>query len=59
MEHKVTDKEKIEEEIFLGFRKAEGINTQNMSIDFDVEYKSVLDKYMPRYIQKKHLMAIS
>lgn len=52
VEHKVTDKEKIEEEIFLGFRKAEGINTQNMSIDFDVEYKSVLDKYMPRYIQK-------
>ena len=52
VEHRVTEQEKLEEEIFLGFRKEEGINTQKIGIDFDKKYKPVLDKYLPRYIQK-------
>lgn len=44
-EHKVTEQEKLEEEIFLGFRKEEGINTKKMCIDFDKKYKTILDKY--------------
>ena len=52
VEHRVTEQEKLEEEIFLGFRKEEGINIQKMSIDFDKKYKYVIDKYLPRYIQK-------
>lgn len=52
VEHRVTEQEKLEEEIFLGFRKEEGINIQKMNIDFDKKYKSVIDKYLPRYIQK-------
>lgn len=51
VEHKVTEQERLEEEIFLGFRKEEGINTQKLP-NFDKKYKAVIDKYLPRYIQK-------
>lgn len=51
-EHKVSEKEKLEEEIFLGFRKEEGINIQTMGFDFDKKYKSIINKYSPRYITK-------
>ena len=53
-EHLVTPKEKFEEEIFLGFRREKGINTSDIKkkyyIDFDDKYKSVLEKYVPKYI---------
>ena len=55
-EHLVTPKEKFEEEIFLGFRKTEGINTEVIKkkyfIDFDEKFKDVLNKYVPEYIEK-------
>lgn len=55
-QHPVTKNEKLEEEIFLGFRKSEGINVDKINtefeIDFDKEYKSILDKYLPHYIEK-------
>lgn len=55
-QHTVTKNEKLEEEIFLGFRKSEGINIDKINtefeIDFDKEYKSILDKYSPHYIEK-------
>ena len=54
--HFQTDKEKLEEEIFLGFRKEAGINLkrieQKFGIDFSDKYKSILDKYIPQYIKK-------
>ena len=47
--HSQTKQEKLEEAIFLGFRKAEGINTnelnRNFDIDFEKEYKSILEKF--------------
>ncbi len=47
--HKVTKTEKIEEEIFLGLRKTEGINILNFNkkfgIDFYDKYENVLSKY--------------
>ena len=55
-EHKVTIEECLEEEIFLGFRKEAGINTQeinrNFNIDFDTKYSSVLSEFVPKYIEK-------
>ena len=43
------EKEKLEEEIFLGFRKTEGVNVEKIREKFDVsfekKYKSILDKY--------------
>lgn len=54
-EHVLSNKEKLEEEIFLGFRKEVGIDVQKIkekySIDFDNEYKSVLEKFS-QYIIK-------
>ena len=45
----LTEKEKLDEEIFLGFRKTEGINIQRIkekfNVDFEDKYKNVLDKY--------------
>ena len=54
----LTQKEKLEEEIFLGFRKTEGINTKKINslygINFEQKYKSVLDKYSD-YLEKTTL----
>ena len=45
----LTEQEKLEEEIFLGFRKREGVNInkikEKFGIDFEVKYKNILDKY--------------
>jgi len=55
-EHMVTDKERLEEEIFLGFRKESGININNINtkfgIDFNSKYKNIIDRYTPKYIVK-------
>lgn len=51
----LTDQEKLEEEIFLGFRKRSGINVEEINekfgIDFEVKYKDILEKYSD-YIEK-------
>lgn len=48
--------EKLEEEIFLGFRKTEGVNVEKINnkfnIDFDKKYKKTLEKYIPEFIEK-------
>ncbi len=45
----LTEDEKLEEEIFLGFRKREGINVNKINekfgIDFENKYKVILEKY--------------
>ena len=51
------EKEKQEEEIFLGFRKLCGLNTEEInkkySIDFEKIYKDVLEKYISYgYLEK-------
>lgn len=47
--YKLTPEEHLEEEIFLGFRKGSGINTnkikQKFGFDFDTKFKNILDKY--------------
>ena len=54
-EKQLTEKEKLEEDIFLGFRKRSGVNIerikQRYGVDFGVKYKSILDKYSD-YIEK-------
>lgn len=48
-ENKLTKTEQLEEEIFLGFRKVDGINIQNINkkfnIDFEKKYNNILKKY--------------
>lgn len=47
--HTLSQQEKLEEEIFLGFRKRSGINVyrinERFGIDFNSKYKNVLEKY--------------
>lgn len=47
--HVLTPQEKLEEEIFLGFRRTSGVNValinQKFGIDFETKYKNILDKY--------------
>lgn len=47
--HFETNQEKLDEEIFLGFRRVSGINTEDInkkfSINFKEKYKSILEKY--------------
>ena len=45
----LTEQEKLEEEIFLGFRKSSGVNVekikQKFGVDFGGKYKHIIDKY--------------
>lgn len=54
----LSDKEKLEEEIFLGFRKTEGISISKIQekygIDFEDKYKSVLKKYPDCIVKTPH-----
>lgn len=51
----INDKERLEEEIFLGFRKTEGINIKDINtkfgIDFEQKYKEVLNKYSDYFVK--------
>lgn len=46
---KLSQQEILEEEIFLGFRKYEGINIKKINekfdLDFENKYKNILEKY--------------
>lgn len=48
--HRVSREEKLEEEIFLGFRRMSGINVSEINkkfaIDFEEKYKKILKKYL-------------
>ncbi len=55
--HKLTKQEQLEEEIFLGFRKIEGINVEKINekfnIDFCKKYAETLNKYVSyKYLQE-------
>lgn len=54
-ETSLTVQEQLEEEIFLGFRKMNGINisqiNQKFNINFEIKYKNILEKYK-EYFQK-------
>lgn len=48
--HTLSNQERLEEEIFLGFRRMTGINIQNINkkfnIEFDKKYSDILSKYL-------------
>lgn len=49
-EHALTSQERLEEEIFLGFRRMRGVNVgeinQKFGINFEEKYSEILDKYL-------------
>lgn len=53
----LTNENKLEEEIFLGFRKIEGINineiNEKFGINFNEKYKNIIDKYITlKYLEE-------
>lgn len=56
--HKLSKQEQLEEEIFLGFRKMEGINITEIqnkfNIDFENKYKTTLEKYKDYFEKTKN-----
>lgn len=59
----LTKQEQLEEEMFLGFRKMSGINTDKINkkfgIDFDKKYLPVLDKYRDFFIKTEKGYALN
>lgn len=53
----LTEQEILEEEIFLGFRKLDGIDVEQINkkfnIDFNEKYKNIIDKYLEYEMLKK------
>lgn len=62
-EHLLSMQEKLEEEIFLGFRKIKGINIQNINkrfnIDFEQKYEKVLSKYKDYFDKSQNYYALN
>ncbi|MBR1753428.1 radical SAM family heme chaperone HemW [bacterium] len=62
-EEKITKELRLEEEIFLGLRKTEGIDIQKIkkeyNVDFDIEYSSVLKKYSKYFYKTPHGWALN
>lgn len=57
-EHKLSKQEILEEAIFLGLRKIDGISTSEINekfgIDFDQKYAKILEKYKDYFIKTKY-----
>lgn len=57
-EQELSEQEILEEEIFLGLRKAEGISISNINqkfgIDFYIKYKNIIDKYSKYFVKTKN-----
>lgn len=62
-EQELTEQEILEEAIFLGLRKIEGINigeiNQKFGIDFNKKYAKILDKYSDFFVKTKHGWALT
>lgn len=62
-EEEISPDMKLEEEIILGFRKADGIDTKKIhekySVDFDDKYSKILDKYKDYFIKTKSGYALN
>ena len=53
--HKVTTQEQLEEEIFLGFRKSEGINVEKINKKFNIDFCKKYSKTLNKYLSYEYL----
>lgn len=53
--HKLTNQERLEEEIFLGFRKASGINSDSINKKFNINFEKKYSKFLTKYIGSGHI----
>lgn len=54
-EHIITKQEKLEEEIFLGFRKMSGINTGKINKKFNIDFEKNYSEILTKYLKSGHL----
>ncbi len=55
LEHPVTTDEKLEEEIFLGFRKMSGISVENINKKFDINFEKKYADILAKYLASRHI----
>lgn len=55
-ENQLRDTEKLEEEIFLGFRKIGGINIKTIEQKFGINFEKKFDAVLKKYIESGHLV---
>ena len=53
--HKVTTDESLEEEIFLGFRRMQGINVKKINQKFNIDFENMFSTALTKYQQSGHL----
>ncbi len=51
----LSQSEQLEEEIFLGFRKTEGIDTEKMNKKFNIDFEKKYKKVLEKYLEYKHI----
>lgn len=54
-EQKLSEKEILEEEIFLGFRKIAGINIEQINEKFKINFNKNYSKIIDKYLYSKHI----
>lgn len=52
----LTNEEKLQEEIFLGFRKCEGIDVEKINRKYSINFSKVYKKVLDKYLESKHLL---
>lgn len=52
----LTTQDKLEEQIFLGFRKAEGINIENLKKEFKYDFEAENESKLADFIESKHII---
>lgn len=53
--HNVTQQERLEEEIFLGFRRCAGIDVEKINKKFSINFNEKYSKILNKYQQSKHI----
>lgn len=55
-EHKVTQQERLEEEIFLGFRKLAGINVEKINENFGIDFRKKYASQVKEFVGNRYLL---
>ena len=53
---KLTKEEKLEEMIFLGFRKLKGIETDKINKEFNIDFENKYNKILKKYQESGHIL---
>ena len=52
----LTEKDKLEERIFLGLRLSKGIDTTRLNADFGIDFDSLYGKVLDKYLKTGHII---